>query len=76
MRYPRLTTDSNESEAPAVYRFPRSIPGRGASGVDRVPHEAERAVDRVQNCLDQLDALMDAFPFQRFEPDDDGPCAA
>lgn len=76
MRYPRLSKDETETDGPQTLRFPRSVPGRSAGRRERVPHEAEQAVDRVQDCLNQLDALMDAIPFRREEPDDEGPRAA
>ncbi len=76
MRYPRLTETGNETDAPATYRFPRTAPGRGAAGRDRTPHQAESAVERVQQCLDRLDAMMDTLPFERFDSDDEGPRAA
>lgn len=69
--YPRLHRDETETDTPPVYRM-SDFAGRDADG----RHDAEHAVERVQECLDRLDELMDPLPFQRFEVEDEGPHAA
>lgn len=72
MPYPRLHRDlDNLMTAPPIYRL-SDFAGRQADG----RHEAERAVERVQRCLDRLDELLEPLPFQRMEYEDEGPFAA
>jgi len=39
-------------------------------------HDAERAIERVQACLDRLDELIDPMPIEDYRASDDGPYAA
>ncbi|KAA0217412.1 MAG: hypothetical protein DYG94_00665 [Leptolyngbya sp. PLA3] len=75
MPYPRLHRDIPDLDAPPTFRladFTRE-PGKRRA---RRPHDAELAVERVQECLDCLDELIDPLPFRRVEAEDDGPRAA
>ncbi|GAB4384931.1 MAG: hypothetical protein Kow0022_09080 [Phycisphaerales bacterium] len=75
MPYPRLHRDDAEQDAPPTFRF-SDFAGRAERDAARRPHDAERAIERVQKCLDRLDEqLLEPLPFRRFE-DDDGPRAA
>ena len=71
MVYPRLHRDEPEQQAPPVYRM-RDFAGRDADG----KHDAEHALDRVQECLNRLDELMDPLQIEDYRSSDDGPCAA
>jgi hypothetical protein len=72
MPYPRLHRDFEDLlVAPPVYRLSDFAGPR-----DEYGHEAERAVERVQRCLDRLDELLEPLPFERVESEDTGPFAA
>lgn len=72
MPYPRLHLDLDLiTAAPPVYRL-SDFAGRDTD----TRHEAERAIDRVQSCLDRLDELLEPLPFERVEFEDEGPFAA
>lgn len=75
MPYPRLHRDQPELDAPPTFRF-SDFARRSRDEDARRPHDAEKALERVQKCLDRLEEqLLEPLPFCRFE-DDDGPRAA
>lgn len=71
MVYPRLHRDELESQVPPVYRM-TDFAGRDAGSV----HDAERAIERVQDCLNRLDQLLDPMPIEDYRTTDEGPSAA
>ncbi|GJM19668.1 MAG: hypothetical protein DHS20C14_18810 [Phycisphaeraceae bacterium] len=86
--FPRLHVDEPEPPAPIPFREHwrdtnaeggRPSSGRWTKGEDRdVVADAERALSRAQDALNELDRMVDEdhAPF-RFRPDDDdGPRAA
>ncbi len=73
MLYPRLHRDEPEMDAPPIFQISDFVPEPSSR---RRPHDAELAIDRLQQCLDRLDELMDPLPFRRVEVEDEGPRAA
>ncbi len=71
MVYPRLHRDESDTPAPPVYQM-TDFAGRDADS----KHDAERAIERVQACLDRLDELIDPMPIEDYRASDDGPYAA